>query len=178
MEKTKYTLRRVPDEELYFEPLEEDIISSENKDAFITGNRDFIDIGEKAYIDIVKGNYYDEQLAYDYEPMEELKKVTGKEWEEATIRGYSQGDWESLYYVKGTLTQEHINHIENFYFGKVSGYEVEDEHGQIYTCFIPHDIEWHGKKAICEYLGFNPDEVKVLIDDGYTKEYKYKEMDN
>ena len=178
MKKTKYTLRRVPDDDLFFEPLEEDIISSGNKDAFITGNREYNSIGDEDYIDIVNGDYYDDELEYDYEPMDELKKVTGKEWEEVTLRGYMQREWQTLYYVKGTLTQERINHIENYYFGKVSGYEVEDENGDNYCCFVPHDIEGDGKKAICEYLGLNQDEVKVLVDDGYTKEYKYKEIED
>lgn len=176
MKKIKNTLRRVPDEEMYFEPASEDIIEDE-KNAFITGNRQLIDIGEKDYIDIVKGDYYDDQFAYDYEPMDELKKITGKEWESVTIRGYMQGEWQTLYYVKGTLTQDDKDHIENYYFGKISEYELEDKNGNISSCYIPHDVEWNGKKAICEYLGLRSDETKILVDNGYTKVYDYKEMD-
>lgn len=178
MKKTKYTLTRTPDEQMYFEPTMGYFPQVEEKRAFITGNREFRGFGDDTLCKIASGGYYDDDLGYDYEPMDELKKVTGKEWDSVTIRGYSQGEWNTLYYVADSVTADEIDEIEMYYFGKLSEYYLEDEDGDNYCLYIPHDIEWHGKKAICEHLGLNPDEVKVLVDDGYTREYKYKEIED
>lgn len=178
MKKTKYTLRRVPDEQAYFEPTIDCFPQVEEKRAFITGNREYNSIGDEDYIDIVNGDFYDDNLGYDYDPMDELKKVTGKEWKSVTIRGYSQGDWQTLYYIEDSVTSDEIEEIEMHYFGKLSEYYLEDEDGDNYCLYIPHNIEWQGKKAICEYSELNPDETRVLVDDGYTKEYKYKEIED
>ena len=56
---------------------------------------------------------------------EELEKYTGKKWKKTTIRGYSQGDWQDIYYVEDELSKEYIEEIENFYMGKVAEFRVK-----------------------------------------------------
>ncbi|MDY2735822.1 hypothetical protein [Intestinibacter sp.] len=170
---SKTILRKVPDEDVYYNF--EDFIELDKKRFIICGNDDFRSLGDKKLISIVEGTYYDDEVGYDYETLEELKKVTGKVWEETTIRGYSQSDYQTLYYVDEEVDKEEIEMIENFYMGKVSEFEVEED-GDTYHEFVPDDIVWEGKKSICDYLGLNVDSTTIYKDDGYKKVYKYKEI--
>ena len=166
-------LRKVPDEDVYYNF--EDFIELDEKRFIICGNDDFRSVGDKKLISIVEGTYYDKEVGYNYETLEELKKVTGKVWEETTLRGYSQSDYQTLYYVDEEVDKEEIEMIENFYMGKVSEFEVEED-GDTYNEFVPDDVVWEGKKSICDYLGLSIDNTKIYEDDGYEKVYKYKEI--
>ena len=166
-------LRKVPDEDVYYNF--EDFIELDKKRFIICGNDDFRSLGDKKLISIVEGTYYDDEVGYDYETLEELKKVTGKVWEETTLRGYSQSDYQTLYYVDEEVDKEEIEMIENFYMGKVSEFEVEED-GDTYHTFVPDDVVWKGKKSICDYLGLSVENSKIYEDDGYKKVYKYKEI--
>lgn len=168
-------LRKVPDENSYYEF--EDLMELDKKRFIIYGNDDFREMGDKELISIVKGGYYDDELGYDYDPFEVLKKVTGKDWEETTLRGYSQGDWQTLYYIVDESTIEELETIENFYMGKVTEFTVDEGDGDIYHDFVPDDIVWKGKKSICEYLGLEVENTTVYVDDGYERVYKYKEVE-
>lgn len=169
------TLRKIPDENVYYDF--DDFIELDKERFIICGNDNFRRIGDTKLISIVDGTYYDDEVGYDYETLEELKKVTGKVWEETTLRGYSQGDWQTLYYVDEEVDKEEIENIENFYMGKVSEFEVEDDDDYFsYNEFVPDDVVWKGKKAICDYLGLDVDDTTIYEDDGYEKVYKYKEI--
>jgi hypothetical protein len=170
---SKVVLRKVPDEDVYYN-FEEEIELDKTK-YIICGNSHFRNIGDEKLISIVEGTYYDDEVGYDYETLEELKKVTGKVWEETTLRGYSQGDWNTLYYVVDDSTIEEIETIENYYMCKVSEFVVEED-GDDYRVLIPDDIVWKGKKSICECLGFEVEDTTIYEDDGYEKVYRYKEI--
>jgi hypothetical protein len=166
-------LRKVPDENVYYDF--EDYVEVDEERFIICGNDDFRSIGDKKLISIVEGTYYDDEVGYDYETLEQLKKVTGKDWEETTLRGYSQSDWQTLYYVDEEVDKEEIETIEDFYMGKVSEFEVEED-GDIYHEFVPDDVVWKGKKSICDYLDLEVETTTIYEDDGYEKVYKYKEI--
>lgn len=149
----------------------------ENKTIVISGNRHYEEYGDEDLIKVVKGDYYDDDqklfenddgtcyadsIGYDYDKFEELKKLTGKEWEERTIRGYSQGDWQTVYYAKGEVSDERLDEIENFYMGKVTEFVDEDNVGY----FVPDDVAWNGKKAICDYVGADASDATVYGEDG------------
>jgi hypothetical protein len=168
-----YTLRKIPDEDMnyYFE----EYMDIDESKIIICGNRHFREIGDEKLLSIVEGKYYDEETEYDYETLDELKKVTGKVWETHTMRGYCQGDWNTLYYVVGEVDEDEIELIENFYMGKVTEFEIEED-GTTYHDYVPDDVVWRGKKSICEYFGIKEEETTIYEDDGYTRVYRYKEM--
>lgn len=167
-------LRKVPDEDVNYSF--EDYIDIDESKIIICGNREFQEIGDKRLLAIAKENYYDGDTGYDYEILDELKKVTGKVWKTYTMRGYCQGDWQILYYVVDEVTSSEIETIENFYMGKVTEFEIEEDGEDVYIDFIPDDIVWKGKKSICDYFGLKEEETTIYEDDGYEKVYKYKEM--
>ena len=166
-------LRKVPDEDVYYDF--EDYVEVDEERFIICGNDDFRSIGDEKLISIVEGTYYDDKVGYDYDTLEQLKKVTGKDWTETTLRGYSQSDWQTLYYVDEEVDKEEIETIEDFYMGKVSEFEVEEDE-DTYHEFVPDDIVWKGKKSICDYLGLEVETTTIYEDDGYEKVYKYKEI--
>lgn len=174
---SKIVLRKVPDEMVCFDIEDFDHNVDLDKERFIIcGNNHFRNIGDEKLISIVEGTYYDDEVGYDYETLEELKKVTGKDWTETTLRGYSQGDWNTLYYVDEEVDKEEIEVIENFYMCKVSEFKVDEGDGYEYRTFVPDDIVWKGKKYICEYLGLKVEDTTIYEDDGYEKVYRYKEI--
>lgn len=142
----------------------------------IAGNRDFKEFGDDTLIKITKNDYYDDdealienedgscyedEIGYNYDTAEELAKVSGKKnWVEGSFRGYSQSDWQKVWYVKDEVSQDELDYMEAFYMGKVSEFRDEDD------CYysVPDDIVWKGKKAICDYLGFKVDETEIYDD--------------
>ena len=179
-------LTRTPAEDVYYRFEDEVYIeyeTEEQKTIVITGNRDFLDFGDKELLDIINNNYYDndkdengETIGYDYETFEELEKITGKKWDVRTMRGYSQGDWQEIYYVVNEVSEARLDEIENFYFGKVDEFYLEDGDDS-YVVYVPHDITWKGKAAICNYLDLKPEETTILVDNGYHRVYDYEELE-
>ena len=139
----------------------------------IAGNKDFKEFGKRTLLDIVNNKYYDddktlienedgtcyeETIGYGYETKDELEKVSKKKnWVEGTISGYSQSDWQTIWYVEGEVTKDEIDYIEAFYMGKVSEFTDEDMIGYK----VPDDIVWEGKEAICNYLGLDKDDTEI-----------------
>lgn len=139
----------------------------------IAGNRDFKEFGDDDLIKITKNDYYDDdetlienedgscyedEIGYNYDVAEELAKVSGKKnWVEGSFCGYSQSDWQKIWYVKDEVSQDELDYMEAFYMGKVSEFCDEDD------CYysVPDDVVRKGKKAICDYLGFNVDEIEI-----------------
>ena len=173
---SKTILRKVPDEDMYYNF--EDEVEIDTSKIVICGNRNYREVGNETLIDIIEGNYYDDIDGYDYNTFEKLRRYTGKEWEHREIRGYSQGDWNLIYYVKDEVSQEQLEEIENFYMGKVSEFTVveDDDEDSIYHVYVPDSIVWKGKKSICDYLGLDINTTTVYEDDGYERIIKYKEI--
>lgn len=175
---SKTVLTKVPDENMYFDFEDFNSYVDFDKERFIIcGNSHFRNIGDEKLISIVDGTYYDDEVGYDYDTLEMLKKVTGKDWTETTLRGYSQGDWQTLYYVVDDSTIEELEMIETFYMGKVTEFKVDEGDGYEYREFVPDDIVWKGKKSICEYLGLKEGDTIIYVDYESKKVYDYKELE-
>lgn len=175
----RFTVKKVPDEHVYYNF--EDQVELDYEKVCICGNRNYTSYGDKNIIDIINRDYYDETLdddgfpiGYKYDTEEMLKRFTGKNWKVRTMKGYSQGDWNELYYVEGT-DEYYLEEIENFYMGKVDEFVISEEDDNYYV-FVPHDVVWNGKESICRYLDLQPEDTVIYKDDGYEKVYKYKEI--
>ena len=172
----KTILRKVPDEDMYYRF--EDEVEIDTEKIIIYGNHNFREFGDSVLLSIVSGDYYDDDTGYEYDIFEELEKYTGKKWKQTTIKGYSQGDWQDVYYVEDEVSKEYIEEIENFYMGKITEFRViEDDDQDYYIVYVPDDVVWKGKEAICMYLDLQPETTIILKDDGYEKVYKYTEID-
>ena len=175
---SKTILTKVPDENMYFDSEDFDSYVDFDKERFIIcGNSHFGNMGDEKLISIVEGTYYDDEVGYDYETLEMLKKVTGKDWTETTLRGYSQSEWQTLYYVVDDSTIEELETIEDFYMNKITEFRVDEGDGYEYRVFVPDDIVWKGKKSICEYLGLKEEDTIIYVDYESKKVYDYKELE-
>ena len=69
--------------------------------------------------------------------------------------------------------------IEDFYMGKITEFHATEDDDQdfCYTAYVPDDIVFEGKDAICRYLDLQPETTMILKDDGYEKVYKYVEIE-
>ena len=178
----KTIVKKIPDERVYYDWKDEVDLTEEAKDIVIIGDRHYIMFGDDDAVKIIKGDFYDDAFVdgYDYETIEELNKVMGGDWDTTEFRGYSQGDWCQVYYNKQKVSEGWLKELEIFIMGKIDEFHVqedEDNPDDVYCVYIPHDVVWDGKKAICEYLGLKPEETIVLEDDRYEKVYKYKEIE-
>ena len=169
----RFIVKKIPDEKVYYNF--DDCVEIDTERIIIYGNHNFREFSDSILLSIVKGDYYDDKLGYEYDIFEELEKYTGKKWKQTTIKGYSQGDWQDVYYVEDEVSKEYIKEIEDFYMGKVTGFTVSEDNGD-YDEFVPNDIVWEGKEAICKYLGLPLESTTIYEDVGYEKVYKYKEI--
>lgn len=166
------TLKQVPPEQMGVYDDGELLLEGLLEQVVITGNRDFKDYGDKKLIDIINGDYYDDDCAYDYETFEELQKVTGKRWERRTMHGYGQSDWQYLYFAVDETNGESLDAIEDFYMGKVTEFTDED----CCSYYVPDDVVWKGKQAICDYLGLPVDETTILKPTNRHVVYDYEQL--
>ncbi len=172
----KTILRKVPDEDVYYDFENEVEVNAES--IIIYGNHNFREFGDFVLLAIVKGVYYDDDTGYEYDIFEELEKYTGKKWKKTTIKGYSQSDWQDVYYAEDEISKKYIEEIQNFYMSKVTEFRVtEDDDQDYYIVYVPDDVVWAGKDAICRYLDLQPETTTILKDDGYEKVYRYVEID-
>ena len=177
---SKITVKKVPEEEVYYDWQEEVYLEEVKDDLVIVGERNWICFGRGNAVDIIKGDYYDESLddPYDYDVYEELNKVCGGDWDMIELTGYSQGDYAYVYFNKKKVDQWLLDDLDVFLMGKVDEFYIEDkDNDDLYHAFIPHDVVWDGKEAICKYLGLDPNDTIVLEPDGYKKVYNYKEVE-
>ena len=173
----KFIVKKIPDEQVYYNF--DDLVEIDDERIIIYGNPNFTSFGKSILLSIVNGDYYDYEVGYDYETLEMLEKVTGKKWNKTTIKGYSHGDWQDVYYVEGEVSEAYIEEIENFYMGKITEFRAaeDDDQDSCYIAYVPDDVVFEGKDAICRYLDLQPETTTILKDDGYEKVYKYVEIE-
>lgn len=166
-------LKQVREENVWYDFDSEVDFSQYEDKMVIAGNGDFKEFGDDDLIKITENDYYDDDetlienedgscyediIGYNYETAEELAKVSGKKnWVEGTFSGYSQSDWQTIWYVEDEVSQDELEYMEAFYMGKISEFRDEDS-----VCYyVPDDVVWKGKKAICDYLGLKVDETEI-----------------
>ena len=99
------------------------------------------------------------------------------EIETAQIRGYTQGEWQEVAYVKGSID---LYTLEAYYFGQLADVTVntdDDEYGDVIT----HEELWNMESNLKEELRKRYDigkdeELVVLKCDGYRQVADWKEV--
>ena len=132
-------------------------------------------------------DYYDENYV-DEESFrcEFLEAVTGKEWESGTIRGYSQGEWQNIYYVKDSFSKNTIDTIEAYYFNTGSEWMVSMPETEIkdvseienldckFTIYCTNWLDDDIRQRIADECNVNSADVVLLAIDGYVQTPKYE----
>ena len=166
---------QVPDNQYDGNILIDDLTYSlTDRKAAIGGNRHFETIGHKDVVAIVANASYG---ASDEEICEEIEEELGVPYDHTTIRGYSQGDWATVFYPKGTLTDKMLQEYEDMYFEKYT--EFHNVTDDVWGYYVPDSVVWKGKEAIRDYLagyeGEPKDKIKVRLITGSRTAYDYDE---
>lgn len=90
--------------------------------------------------------------------IELLTRLTEKKYDVITIRGYSQSDWNYLFYPVDDFTQDYLREIEAYYFGMVSEWYNEADCDNI---TIPH-YERDEKTYIRQCYNYDSDTEIIL----------------
>lgn len=99
-----------------------------------------------------------------------LSIVTSKDWEVTTIRGYSQSDWNNIFYVKNEID---IETIAAAYFGMWSEWAIEKgAEDEIGVCYQILDNVDDIKEYFANIFKTSKDNIMLLVCDGLT----YKEV--
>lgn len=154
-----------------FDPYEEVMNQS---GLVICSNRDKVDMGDPGLIDLIE-QYHDVELA-----LAGLKKATGKAYKKRTIRGYTQGDWNTLFYPEGT-SEELLDTIEDMYMGNYNVYFTEDETVEPnYVYVLDHQLNKQTgvKDIIAQETGLPVDRIVVKQISGYSQDLVYEEKEN
>lgn len=131
--------------EWYFE----DEFSNYKNDIIIAGNRDYKGRNEVTEIQwIDEGDDPEECGWYSIEEtfsnftregalfhiLNTLKRETGEEWKFQIIQGYSQGEWQYIFYKK-TIKESTIEYIEDLYFCKYKEFEIIEDGEEDWNSF-------------------------------------------
>lgn len=115
-----------------------------------------------------------------------LSYITGDKWENTTIRGSSQSEWQTVIYntryVGNENSSDYLTELACAYFGEVYSLGIIEDDTQMpdienvdYWDFIPCHLADHA--SICSRLGFAPDETKIYKSEEHqTTTYTYSEV--
>ena len=132
--------------------------------AAITGNSRFASFGDRDFIKVYN----------DFDNLIEVSKKFGCVIDRVVLVGYTQSDWNFLFFPKGALSKEDINYIEMLYMGKYVSYIDEDN----CIVLVPDEIEYRGIEKIKEYIahitGEDVIKIKTKISEHTIYEYEIK----
>lgn len=107
---------------------------------------------------------------------EVLSIVTGHTWDHKTIRGCCQSDWQDIYYVVDSWSNDALDAFEVEYFNSGSEWIIHDrdnipknpEEVNGYRIYCHELLEKDIAAEIAAVTGVNPEEVVLWAFDGYT----------
>ena len=117
---------------------------------------------------------------------EVLSIVTGKNWGYGMITGFSQSDWNYVYYATDEFSAKDIKAFEVMYFNTGTEWIIDDQDFNPETD-EPEDIDgygfyatdWHEegiRKEIAAHVGVAPEDVVMYALDGYRWDAQYREV--
>jgi hypothetical protein len=103
-----------------------------------------------------------------------LQLITGDEYNAATIRGCSQGDWNNIIYP-AKYGREWLEHFETEYFNTGSEWIIDPDGDNISV----YAHEWNNegiKKELAAAVGVEPENIIMQAFSGWTKTAAYTEV--
>jgi hypothetical protein len=103
-----------------------------------------------------------------------LELITGKAWDNSTIKGCCQGDWQEIIFP-AEYGREWLDNFETEYFNTGSEWNVDPD-GENVTVYA-HSWNNDGIRAeIAAAMGVNPNDVILYVFDGWSRSAKYTEV--
>ena len=150
--------------------------------------------GRMDYPDLTDAQWDEMAALYDscryIDTNETIVKALGilfpeKKFESRTIRGYSQSDWQEVIYPAAEVSDEQLERLEAYYFGKVSAVDCdpEDEDEVGITDTVTDDELWEAERngtvadLIRDVCGLeDEDGLTIYKSDGYIRHIKWKKI--
>lgn len=161
---------------------------------YIDGGRDFVDVYKeflhkevdneaihKAFDNIGEDDeFYTVEDVFDYfddgDIVDALSAGLGEPYKSAVLRGYLQSEWVTIYYPERKYSPDDINIIEDYYFGKVTGWYNED-YGEVLLTDTELGLDYDDsakiKGLISDATGVPVDEIKLRRFKGYRRVADY-----
>lgn len=165
---------QIPDEEIYDQAnyvfSNDGLYGRDYTDGLIIGgNRDYSSIiYSKEHKDEIKELLYSGYSSDEI--VQELNKITGKTYVADQISGYSQSDWNNIYYPTGEFSNDFIREIEDAYFGKYTAYDDGNE------LVVVFDSDRRPvKEIISDQTGIPVNQIKIRKFTGYTRTPNYED---
>lgn len=105
-----------------------------------------------------------------------LELISGNEYEYATIRGCSQGDWNNIIYP-AEYGREWLEHFEIEYFNTGAEWRITEGEPDNDECYYFYSHAWNDdgiRAEIADAAGVNPADVVLYVFSGYTKIADYR----
>lgn len=93
------------------------------------------------------------------ESLEKLKELTGKNYKHKQITGYTQSDWQGIYYPEGEFTDSHLAEIEDVYFGMYKNFIDIGEGISYYT--FENRYAGSDEYQLANQTGYNEDDIVI-----------------
>ena len=200
MRRNKRAIKESDDDFVIFEQEPDDSVDTEwyfdydGIDYYIDGGYDFISVNKdfldkkvdneaihKAFDDIDEDDeFYTVKDIFDYFDGDDITSALsaglGEPYESATLTGYVQREWATIYYPKHKYSRNDIYVIGDYYFGKVTAWYNED-----YGSAVIADAELGShyndsakiKELISDATGAPVDKIKLRRFKGYRKVADY-----
>ena len=169
-----HVFNQIPDEEIYDQAdyvfSDDGLYGKDYTDGLIIGgNRDYsFIIYSKEHKDEIKDLLYSGYSSDEI--VQELNKITGKTYVADQISGYSQSDWNNIYYPTGEFSNDSIREIEDAYFGKYTAYDDGNE------LVVVFDSDRRPvKEIISDQTGIPVNQIKIRKFTGYTRTPNYED---
>ena len=105
----------------------------------------------------IKNAYYDSENSKEF--IEKLKEITNKNYVHKTIQGYTQGDWQDLYYPEGEFSVAQLAEIEDAYFGMYRNFIDTSDNTSYYT--FENRFAGSVEKQLSEQTGYLEDSIVI-----------------
>ena len=169
-----HVFNQIPDEEIYDQAdyvfSDDGLYGKDYTDGLIIGgNRDYsYFIYSREHKDEIKDLLYSGYSSDEI--VQELNKITGKTYVADQISGYSQSDWNNIYYPTGEFSNDFIREIEDAYFGKYTAYDDGNE------LVVVFDSDRRPvKEIISDQTGIPVNQIKIRKFTGYTRTPNYED---
>ena len=103
-----------------------------------------------------------------------LQLITGHEWENGTIRGCCQGDWQEIIYP-AEYGREWLAAFEAEYFNTGTEWTVDPD-GEAYSVYVTGWSDDDARQAIADAHGCEPRDVILLKFTGWSRSASYEEV--
>lgn len=105
-----------------------------------------------------------------------LSIVTGQNWEYMEIHGYSQSEWQIVYYNSALWTLGELRRFAMDYFNLGREWRVVGEDGDECYIYTYSDNVDELRAEIANAMGTSEENIDVYLFDGWTRSPKYKEV--